>query len=163
MAGRRGFLKLLGAAGLGGAGVIAYQDGKLDGLTNLMKPLETETVIGSVTPPKYANTVITKITFYKSGAAEVYFPRSHQIDRFGVTHEALTMPQDSYNSWKAPEFQGPAVIPLRRVIENNGPYPDNNFQMGPIYDPNESFYLGSTFRFSVPRSWYGGARVITPK
>lgn len=102
-----------------------------------------------------SNEPFERVTFYNTGKAEVLFTEDHNTDRFGVTHAALESPEDHFNVWDTPRFQGPKTINLKRVIVNNGPYPENKFKFGVHYDASDKYYIGpSPPEFRVPTAWY---------
>lgn len=153
---RRMALKSLLLVGAGGAGYAVYSEG--------YTPVDITIDNGPSGPPP-TNAEIGRNDFdtgpfdwmalYESGAAEIYFELGHDTDRFGITHSSLSTWENSFRTWDSPTYEGPVVIDLQEIIQNNGPYPTNDFKIGVYFDPSEAFHLGdSTAKFSVPDDWY---------
>lgn len=119
--------------------------GCLSSVRRIGGPPPTDTPIKTVRHnARYRASSFVSATFYESGAAAVTFERGTGFDRFAVTHNSLDVLDDEFRVWSTPTYEGPKVINLRRVLENNGPYPSNRFK----------FVLGkSRLRFSAPADW----------
>lgn len=163
---RRAFVEYIALLGVGAGGYALFADDidvpdisgpdigapKLDGSSTTPAPdrviLETE----------LSQAPFEHVTFYESGKAEVLFTEDHNIDQFGFTHAALQSPEDHFNVWDTPRFQGPKTTNLKRVVVNNGPYPENAFVFGVHYDASSKHYIGpSPPEFRVPTPWYSAA------
>lgn len=161
---RRRYLKnalLVGAgAGIGAVGHAAARDPALTAaVTDPMGgdgSQATDTEIGTIT---FDSGPFDSLTLYDSGMADVRFNVGHEMDRFGVTHASLTVPDDPFQVWDCPRYEGPVAIPLRRVIDANGPHPSNDFTIGAYYESVEEFHFGvSSTDFELPESWYAAVQ-----
>lgn len=95
---------------------------------------------------------VTKITLYESGAAKIHLKEDHGcFDQIIVSH---TDSDETYKTLKAPEFSGPKTINLKQIVENNGPYPNADFEIS-VSSTEDCMTFGPspTTTITVPDSW----------
>jgi len=136
-------------------GIITSATKKLSGIELSTGPPETETVVKTVSQPVSVFTLLPEIKLYKSGAAEITLAEDHGcFDQILFGHAKNSMPDDAYQSWRAPEFAGPKVVDLKSVVKSIGPYPSREFRVE--LSSSEGLCVSTTLKhleFKVPESY----------
>lgn len=117
------------------------------------EPPATENKIAEAQAPGYEP--IKRVVFYESGGTEIHLQNSHPYEHIGVTHAALNIYEDRFQSWDAPKYGGPLVVDLKTVLQNNGPYPNNRFTIDGTRSPNEGLFTDG-IDFRAPASYVEG-------
>jgi hypothetical protein len=151
---RREVLFALGGGLTGAAGGYGFATGDLnrEAIGELIagEPPKTETKIGET---QLDGELFRGIIFYESGGAEIYLSESHGLEEIGLTHSALSLPEDDFADWNAPTYSGPLLINLKAVLQNNGPYPSARFRVGPM---ETEYLLDQSVEFVAPDEFVAG-------
>jgi len=102
----------------------------------------------------YSEDSITKVVLHQSGTAEIHLTEDHScLNAIQISH---TESEKVYKTVKAPEFSGPATVDLKRIVENNGPYPNPEFEIELTNNDRSTVCLASgdtLVTVVVPKNW----------
>lgn len=177
---RRGWLRWLGVAGIGGGVVYVYLEGIPDELpldaddiqdqaSTISGPPETKTKIDETGPltARFGGAPIDNIEFYESGAAVVtpIADRGSCQERFAIMHSNTdllvrsddgrshyTDDSNALGTWSFGDFDEKITIDLKAAIQSKNNYPSDEFKIQAY--PEDGVCLGSNSEtFTVPQSY----------
>ena len=183
MASRRGLLAAIGAFGGGGFLYFTNEEvkerinevagGALQGVAG---PPPTETMIASVEGPQRRQfdpdegeateqytSLIKKIEFYESGAAQIY-PKSdhgcyeamafrHKDTNLSMDSNGMTDTSDALATWSFGEFDEVLTVDMAGAIEKKGNYPNSTFVLQMVSNDGICISAFSEVEFEVPESY----------
>lgn len=140
---------------IGAVGLAVATGTTVDGLQKSVD----EQITGDDTPRHAIKTVndtgmIRQVTLYDDGTADIYLKTDHGC--YNAIEFGHQQSDTVYKTIEAPEFEGPATIDMRSVVETNGPYPNNQFMLELTTDDQTKICVGSRptrAYFTVPSNW----------
>lgn len=116
---------LLAGVGVGVAGIWGWQTTGSETVEDVASSVtgDDPEVLKTAEPGK----LIQELTFYDNGDVDLLLKEDHSC--YTQIEFSHTKGTGIYQTWDAPEFAGPKTVDMGSVVENNGPYPDNRFQL----------------------------------